>query len=84
MEAQGVSIKKGNNYDGVFRMLDFHRFNFLPRGVNEVFGELEQRKDILQNVVIEPNLSLYIPTATYILFLLNTRALPNVFKKVLN
>lgn len=66
MRNQGFKIQKGNHYDGLFKMLDARRFDFFPRGVNEIFDELEQRKDILKNVVIEPNLALYIPTPTYI------------------
>jgi hypothetical protein len=66
MNEQGFQIIKGSNYDGIFKMLDSHRFNFLPRGVNEIFGELEQRKDILKNVVVEPELALYIPSPAYI------------------
>jgi len=63
---QGFNIIKANNYDGIFRMLDVHRFNYLPRGVNEIFSELEQRDNDINNVVIEPNLALYIPTPSYI------------------
>ena len=66
MKEQGFRIKKGNNYDGIFKMLDMHRFNFLPRGLNEIFDELSQRKDILKNVVIEPHLALYIDAPSYI------------------
>jgi len=66
MEKQGFAIKKGNNYDGIFKMLDSHRFHYIPRGVNEIFGELEQRKEILKNIVIEPNIVLHIPAPSYI------------------
>ncbi len=61
---QGFTIKQANNYDGIFKMLNSHRFNYIPRGVNEIFGELEQRKEILDNVVIAPDLALYIPSPT--------------------
>ena len=66
MENLGFKVKKGTDYNGLFRMLDSHRFNFLPRGVNEVFDELDQRKDVLKNVVIAPNIALYIPGPSYI------------------
>lgn len=66
LENQGFNIKRASNYDGLFRMLDFHRFHYIPRGVNEIFSELEQRKAILNNVVIAPNIALYIPTPSYI------------------
>jgi hypothetical protein len=66
MEAQGFNIIQGSNYDGLFRMLDFQRFHFIPRGVNEIFSELVQRNAILNNVIIAPNIALYIPTPSYI------------------
>jgi hypothetical protein len=66
LENQGFNIKRGSNYDGLFQMLDFHRFHYIPRGVNEIFSELEQRKAILSNVIIAPNIALYIPTPSYI------------------
>jgi hypothetical protein len=79
MGEQEFRIKNGNNYDGLFRMLDLHRFNFLPRGINEIFGELAQRKDILRNVVIEPNIALYIPTPGYIFV---SRKYPRLAKRL--
>lgn len=47
-------------------MLNHDRFDFLPRGVNEIFEEYALRKDLLENVIIEPHLALYIPGATYV------------------
>ena len=66
MDNLGFKVKKGSDYNGLFRMLDSHRFNFLPRSVNEVFDELDQRKDVLKNVVIAPNIALYISGPSYI------------------
>jgi len=66
MEEIGFKVKRGSDYNGLFRMLDVRRFDFLLRGVNEIFGELAQRKDILKHVIIEPHLALYIPGASYI------------------
>lgn len=66
LESQRFPIITGTSYDGLFKMLDYHRFNYIPRGVNEIYDELEQRKDQLHNVIEEPNLALYIPSPTYI------------------
>ncbi len=66
LKASGFNVVTGTSYDGLFLMLNNNRFNFLPRGVNEIYGELEQRKEKLKNVMIEPNLALYIPSPTYI------------------
>lgn len=62
----GFKVIKVSEYDGLFQMLDVHRFDFLPRGVNEIYDEFAQKKETLQNILIEPNLALHIPSATYV------------------
>ena len=57
---------EGNTHDGLFLMLENRRFDYVLRGIHEVFDEIEKRKVGLPNVVIEPNLALHIPTYTYL------------------
>lgn len=66
MEEQGFKIVESLSYDGVFRMLDKMRFDFVPRSIHEAFEEIELRKGELKNIMIEPNLALYIPQPYYI------------------
>ena len=66
MQQTGFNIITASNYDGLFKMLDSHRFNYLPRGINEIFAEFEQYKPTLKNIAIEPDLLLVIPTPSYI------------------
>jgi hypothetical protein len=66
MLEQGFRIKKGNNYDSLFQMLNSHRFDFVPRGVNEIFDEVKLREKTLKNITIEPHLALYLPAPSYI------------------
>jgi hypothetical protein len=54
------------SYDGLFKMLDIHRFSFIPRGINDVFDEIDSHKVLTPNVVIEPTLALYIVQPTYV------------------
>lgn len=54
------------SYDGLFKMLDVHRFDFIPRGINDVFDELDSLKTLTPNIVIEPTLALYIVQPTYV------------------
>lgn len=65
LDKSGFDYVKAYNFDGLFYMLESHRFNYLPRGVHEVFDELDARRDELKNVVIEPSLALYLPAPTY-------------------
>lgn len=66
MRAMQFTIVPASSYDGLFMMLERHRFNYIPRGINEVFGEYESRKDDLPNVRVEPRIALHIPSPTYI------------------
>lgn len=66
MKAMGFNVMELNNYEGLFQSLNADRFDYLPRGINEVFKEFDQRKDKLKNLAIEPNLLLVIPNPTYI------------------
>lgn len=61
----GFEIVRAFSYDGLFYMLDSNRFNYIPRGVHEIFDELDSRKAELKNVIVEPNIALYFPTKTY-------------------
>lgn len=65
-EHLGMSSVKGHNFEGLFLMLDKHRFNYIPRAIYEIYDELNSRKDQINNVVIEPTLALYLPMATYV------------------
>lgn len=66
LQEQNYRLKQSQNFDGLFFWLDTHRVNYIPRSIYEAFDEVEARKDILKNVVIEPNLVLHLPTSTYI------------------
>ena len=66
MKALDFQIVTAPSYDSVFRMLAHRRFSFIPRGVNEIFGEVEARRDEAPNIVIEPSLALFMPMPVYI------------------
>jgi len=38
----------------------------LPRSIYEIYAELEERKDTLENVVVEPTIALNIPMLSYV------------------
>lgn len=65
MRKLGFKIQSGNDYEGLFRMLVKGRFDFFPRGVNEIFNEYDDRKDNLPGIIIEKSLALYIPQPNY-------------------
>ena len=68
LESNGFRVVTGSSYDGLFEMLANGRFDLLPRAAVEILDEFEQRKAVLPNVVIEPNLIFYYPLPMYFWF----------------
>lgn len=67
MQTLGFNVVTGSDYEGLFGMLATReRFDYFPRGVNEVFTEYKTRKDIHPEIRIEQNKALYLPLPTYI------------------
>lgn len=54
LRANNIGVIEGMNYEGLFGMLQRQRFDYFPRGINEIFDELEQHKS--ENFVAEPHL----------------------------
>lgn len=68
MADAGFKIRRAQTYDGLFLMLENRRFHYIPRGIHEIYDELAVRKAVAPDVVVEPNLALYMimPTYTYV------------------
>lgn len=66
MEQTGFDVLKATSYEGLFTMLDAHRYNYLPRGVHEIYDEFDRYKETLKNIAVEPELLLVLPTPSYV------------------
>jgi hypothetical protein len=66
MEQTGFEVMRAASYEGLFTRLNLHRYDYLPRGINEIFAEFDRYKDTLKNIAIEPELELILPTPTYV------------------
>jgi len=60
------NLIKGKSYEGLFGMLEKGRFDYFPRGVNEVFGELKKFSKSNPNIKLEEKLAIYLPLPTYL------------------
>ncbi len=49
----------------LYRMLEAKRFDFFPRGVNEIWDNIVQHSDDAPSMVVEPNLALYYPLVQF-------------------
>ncbi len=65
LQTLGFSVVKGDSYLGLFAMLSKNRFDYFPRGINEIFGEYELHKPEHPEMVIEPTKALYIGLPIY-------------------
>lgn len=65
MKEQGFNVVTGESYEGLFKMLSKNRFDYFPRGINEIYSEFELRKDLFPNMIIEKSKMLYSPLPTY-------------------
>lgn len=61
----GFETYGGADYEPLFAMLSANRFDYFPRGVNEIFTEYDIRKDVFPKLGIEESLALYLPSPTY-------------------
>ena len=64
----GFNLVTASSYDGSFSMLENRRYDWLSRGVHEIFDELGARKNSIEHVVIEPTLAIktQLPTIIYV------------------
>lgn len=61
-----MNMITGHSFEGLFLMLKKQRFDYIPRAVYEIYDELNNRKALLDNIVVEPNLALYMPKPSYV------------------
>lgn len=66
MTTQGYSVTNSFSYDAIFGMLSSQRFDYIPRGIHEIYEEIKIRQGENQNLMVEPNLALYIPAPFYV------------------
>lgn len=63
LESNHIHVEKGSHYKGLFQMLAANRFDYFPRSILEVHGELDANKSL--NITIDTNILLHYPTAYF-------------------
>ena len=66
MRKLGFSVVTATNYEGLFGLLMRNRFDYFPRGINEIYSEFADRSDKYPDMIIEPTISLYLPLPVYV------------------
>lgn len=61
----GFDVVTGDNYDGLFHMLNARRFELFSRSVDEALRECDERRAELPDLAVENGLLLYFPHTRY-------------------
>lgn len=61
--ANGINVVGSSNYESLYKMLAARRFDFFPRGANQILSELRHNAD--KNIVVEKELVLVYPSPVY-------------------
>ncbi len=65
-EHAGLEVVTGSDYEGLFEMLVKRRFDCFPRGVNEIFIELDERREALPELSVAEGFALHYPLVRYV------------------
>jgi len=65
LQAAGIPVVEGSSYNGLFSMLDAHRFDFYLRSIDEATREIDERQDQYPHMAIEQTLLVHYPLARY-------------------
>lgn len=63
--SQGYAIVTSNNYDGLFGMLHYGRFDYFSRGINEVYPEFDAYRGKYPSMAIEQTKALHVPLPVF-------------------
>lgn len=79
LQDNGYKFVTGSNYIGLFDMLVAGRFDYFPRGVNEIFQEYDLRKQAFPQLAVEDSILLHdnIPS----MFFVSPRN-PRLYKRI--
>lgn len=68
LKKQHFNTVESENHLSMFSMLEHKRFTYVLRGVHEVYNELETKKNMMPNVIVEPGIAfhLFMPTVIFL------------------
>jgi hypothetical protein len=65
LKENGLNVMPVAKYQSLFNMLNAKRFDFFPRGVNEILAEYKKQIEALPNLKIEEDIAIYYPYPVY-------------------
>ena len=79
LRANGMKVIDAPLYDGLFPMLNAGRFQYFPRGIAEIWGELNSHAGL--GLEVEPHLALHYPAYTYFFVAKNNPELARLIER---
>ena len=64
LKSNGFHVEDTSHHNSLYKMLEFGRVDYFPRGIHEPWSELKARPDM--GLAVEKNLMLYYPAPGYI------------------
>ena len=64
LQANGLKVESTSHHKSLYKMLEFGRVDYFPRGIHEPWKELKDRPNM--GLAVEKNLMLYYPAPGYI------------------
>lgn len=64
-KTNGLPVETAANFENLYKMLSYRRFDYFPRSIREIDAELERYQDETKNLVIVKNLALFYPHPIY-------------------
>jgi hypothetical protein len=64
LKSNGLNIESSSQHESLFKMLEYGRVDYFPRGIHEPWRELSDRPELA--LTVEKNLVLYYPAPGYI------------------
>ena len=71
LRANGVRVQAGDDFDGLFQMLNRSRFDAFPRGIGEIGREFGEYGPLYPDMEIEQDLLIHYPLPIYFWFARN-------------
>lgn len=81
LQSQGYNVVTSNSYEGLFGMLERHRFDYFIRGINEIYYEFAERTEKYPNMIIEETKIIHLPLPVFLFVSPNQPRLSERIKK---
>ncbi len=65
LRINNIQVVGTAQYESLFNMLSAKRFDFFPRGVNEAWNEISDKKEKYPDLAVDPYTALYYPYPVY-------------------